>query len=194
MIRVRDIVVRYGDAVALAVDRLSIDEGERWAVAGANGSGKSTLLRLLAGLVEPTSGTVEGRLPPGDAVYVHQEPYLFRGTVLSNVRRALRLRGRSVGEAPSWLERLGAGHLADRGARVLSGGERRRVAIARALAGVPRLLLVDEPYAALDADGRAIIERALEEYAGTLVVAEPHATGRATTRTFTLTAARDPTA
>ena len=142
------------------MDRLEIAPGDRLGVIGPNGSGKSTLLRVLAGLLEPTAGTVEGLPPPGRVVLVHQRPYLFRGTALANVSFALRAQHRGVREAREWLGRLDATHLAGRPARALSGGERRRVAVARALAARPDVLLLDEPLAALDVPGRQAVAQA----------------------------------
>jgi ABC-type multidrug transport system ATPase subunit len=177
VIRLRDIEMRFNDVHALSLPALDVEEGERLGIRGRNGSGKSTLTRILAGLLRPTSGTVEGLPPPGRAVLVHQRPYLFRGTARDNVAYALRLQRRPVREALGWLDRLEAGHVADRRAKDLSGGERRRVAIARALATRPRLLLLDEPLAALDATGVEALRGALESYEGTLVVTAPELDG-----------------
>ncbi len=141
---------------------------------GANGSGKSTLLRVLAGLLAPTEGRATGRLRPGRVVLVHQRPYLFHGTAEENVAWAARAAHRPRREAPPWLERLGASHLARRAARDLSGGERRRVALARALVVRPDMLLLDEPFAALDEGGANALLEALAAFEGTLVVAAPH--------------------
>ena len=130
-------------------------------------------MRILAGLLRPTGGRVEGLPPPGRAVLVHQRPYLFRGTARDNVAYALRLHGRSRREAGDWLERMGASHLSGRRAGDLSGGERRRVAIARALATRPRLLLLDEPFSGLDVPGIAALRRLVEVFGGTLIVTAP---------------------
>ena len=177
MIRLRGIEMRFGDVHALSLEGLDIEEGERLGIRGKNGSGKSTLMRILAGLLRPTSGSVEGLPPPGRAVLVHQRPYLFRGTAEDNVAFALRVHRRSRDEASGWLARLGAGHLADRRAADLSGGERRRVAIARALATRPTLLLLDEPLAALDQPGIDALRGVLQTFPGTLVVAAPDLAG-----------------
>ncbi len=180
MIRVRDLHVRFGEVSALALPSLDIAPGERVGVRGPNGSGKTTLLRVLAGFQEPTTGTVEGLPPPGRAVLVHQRPYLFRGTAAQNVSYPLRLRGAPATQAHEWLQQLDATALAEREARTLSGGERRRVVIARALAASPEVLLLDEPFAALDDEGIAAVQAAIRAYEGTLVVAAPdlaHAEG-----------------
>jgi ABC-type multidrug transport system ATPase subunit len=191
VIRLRDLEMRFDDVHALSLLALDIEEAERLGIRGPNGSGKSTLMRILAGLLRPTSGTVEGLPPPGRAVLVHQRPYLFRGTARDNVAYALRLQRRSPKEAATWLERLGAGHLAERRAGDLSGGERRRVAIARALATRPSLLLLDEPCAALDTPGIEALRRAVESHEGTLVVTAPELDGLELTRIVDLEAPGD---
>ena len=188
MIRLRNLEMRFDDVHALSLPVLDIEKGERLGIRGRNGSGKSTLMRILAGLLRPTSGTVEGLPPPGRAVLVHQRPHLFRGTARDNVAYALRLHRRHRSEAVDWLERLGAGHVAERRAGDLSGGERRRVAIARALATRPRLLLLDEPFAALDPPGIETLRRAVEGYEGTLVVTAPELDGLALSRIVDLVA------
>jgi ABC-type sulfate/molybdate transport systems ATPase subunit len=137
------------------------------AVLGPNGAGKSTLLRALGHLGRlHRSGEVllDGR-PAGSrelrsaVAAVLQRPILMHGTVAANAAAGLRLRGVGRAEArrrsARWLDALGVGHLAPRSARTLSGGEAQRVAIARALAVAPRVLLLDEPFAGLDATTRA---------------------------------------
>ena len=100
MIRLRDLEMRFDDVHALSLRALDIEESERLGIRGRNGSGKSTLMRILAGLLRPTSGTVEGLPPPGRAVLVHQRPHLFRGTARDNVAYALRLHRRSATKRP----------------------------------------------------------------------------------------------
>jgi len=173
VIRVRDLCVRFDGRLALRVPSLDIAAGERLGIEGTNGSGKSTLLRVLAGLLPPTTGSVEGCPAPGRAVLVHQQPYLFLGTSVQNVAYALRRAGRPAAAAQEWLERLGAGHLAGRDARALSAGEQRRVALARALSIEPELLLLDEPFAGLDEAGTEALLATLAHHRGTLVVAAP---------------------
>ncbi len=174
MIKASGLRVRLDGILALRLDALEIAEGERVGVRGPNGSGKTTLLRVLAGLVKPTEGTVTA---PRATVLVHQQPYLFRGTARENVAYALKLNRRPAREADEWLVRLGAQGFADRPASTLSEGERRRVAIARALAAHPEALLLDEPFAALDEEGRATVTAALRDFKGTLVIAAPHLDG-----------------
>jgi tungstate transport system ATP-binding protein len=173
VIRCEQVSVKVGDVVALPPTTLEVALGERLAVVGPNGSGKTTLLRVLAGLLEPTSGHVAGRPPPGRAVLVHQRPHLFRGTAESNVLLGARLAHAPASLARSLLDRLGLGDLAARDVRVLSGGERRRVAIARALARGPELLLLDEPLAELDPSAADRVLAALSDLPSTLVIASP---------------------
>ncbi|MFF2493361.1 sulfate/molybdate ABC transporter ATP-binding protein [Agromyces sp. NPDC058064] len=165
---------------------LRVDRGEVLAVLGPNGSGKSTLLATIAGLIAPTRGTVrlgerelaragaEGRRPAGMAMdrrrigLLGQEPLLFRHlSVLENVAFGPRSQGRRAAdaraEARRWLERVGGAEFAARRPAQLSGGQQQRVAIARTLAARPELLLLDEPFAALDVPTAAAMRRLLGE-------------------------------
>jgi ABC-type multidrug transport system ATPase subunit len=173
VIRASDVYVRLGAVLALPPISFELGEGDRVCFLGPNGSGKTTLLRVLAGLLAPTGGTVVGLPKPGEVVLVHQRPHLFRGTAGRSVSLGARLAGDPVGDASGLLASLGIEHAADRDVRVLSGGERRRVALARALARRPRILLLDEPFAELDADAAERVEAAIAGFPGTVVVASP---------------------
>ncbi|MGE3285518.1 MAG: ABC transporter ATP-binding protein [Pseudonocardia sp.] len=163
----RDLRVTVGERTLLHIDTLDVAPGELLAVLGPNGAGKSTLLRAL-GLLSNHRVTghvlLDGR-PATRATArtaiaaVLQRPILRRGTVAANAASGLRLRGvrraEATRRAAPWLAALGVDHLARRDARTLSGGEAQRIALARALAVRPRVLLLDEPFAALDATSRA---------------------------------------
>lgn len=189
MIRVTDLIVQQGEQVLLRLPSLEIADGERVGIQGTNGSGKSTLLRVLAGLLPPTAGRVEGCPPPGRTVLVHQHPYLFHGTARQNVAYALRRAKRPASEALEWLRRFGADEWADRKARELSVGEQRRVALARAFATGPQVLLLDEPLAGLDEAGIEGLTAELAVFSGTLIVAAPELSTLAMTRTVRLSEA-----
>jgi NitT/TauT family transport system ATP-binding protein len=144
---------------------LTVAEGEFLCLLGASGCGKSTLLSLVAGLDAPTSGAVS--TPAGRAALMFQESALFPWlTAGQNVELALRFRGVARTQRRAEAERLLASvHLEGQSrARVheLSGGMRQRVALARALAQDARVLLMDEPFAALDAITRDVLHDELE--------------------------------
>ena len=141
----------------LALDDLSLsaDHGERVALIGPSGCGKSTVLRLLSGLDQPTTGQVSTLNDQTKLGYVFQEATLLPwANVLDNVYMPLRLQGVSKEAAKAdilnLLERLGLGEFQQAFPRELSGGMAMRVSIARALITKPMLLLMDEPFAALD--------------------------------------------
>ena len=171
-----------GPAAVVAVHGAScqITAGARLALTGPSGSGKSTLLHLLAGLDEPTAGTVtwpalgsRQQLRPGPVAVVFQGPSLLPPLdVAENVALPLLLAGRPEAEAAAAahqaLARLGLEALAARLPEELSGGQAQRVAVARALAGRPRLILADEPTGQLDHRNAAVVIAALLEAAGTL--------------------------
>lgn len=150
--------------------------GETVALMGANGAGKSTLLALIAGLIRSPSSSVlvDGveldREPPHrrGVALLSQDPLLFPHlSAIDNVTFALRAAGRGRREArlvgTAHLDRLGMSAYASRRPRELSGGQAQRVAIARALAADPRLVLLDEPFAAIDADSRPHLRHDLRE-------------------------------
>ncbi|HEX2189059.1 MAG TPA: ATP-binding cassette domain-containing protein [Longimicrobiaceae bacterium] len=186
------VVKRYGPVAALDGVSLRVARGECVALVGESGSGKSTLLRCFNRVVEPDAGTVrvEGEdVRALDPValrrrvgYVPQEGGLLpHWTALRNAALVPRLRGDSAAErrAAEALEMVGlpAAEYGGRYPRELSGGQRQRVAIARALAARPALVLLDEPFGALDAITRAELQdayAALRRELGTATVLVTH--------------------
>jgi len=146
-----------GDVVALDGMSLTIGSGDFISLLGPSGCGKSTALRLMAGLMAPTAGRIAWSVArnPGDLGVVFQEPTLMPwATVADNVWLPLRLRGRAYGEVRDEvleaLRLVGLERFQRAYPRELSGGMKMRVSIARALVTHPRLILMDEPFAALD--------------------------------------------
>ncbi|MBK8730118.1 MAG: ATP-binding cassette domain-containing protein [Tetrasphaera sp.] len=162
VLEARDVVHRYGSGrtatTALGPVDLTIDRGEFVVVVGASGCGKSTLLRLIAGFEQPSEGTllVHGRTArPGRSGLVFQQPRLLPWrTVGGNIDLALAAGGvpadERVTRRDALLDQVGLPDVAHRRTWELSGGQQQRVAIARALAVPSDLLLLDEPFAALD--------------------------------------------
>jgi tungstate transport system ATP-binding protein len=178
LLEVRDLRVIRGGSVLVDVPSFLIRKGEVLAVIGPNGAGKTTLLQALAHLQKPFEGKVffEGQ-EVGREISVleyrrrlamaFQEPLLFDATVFQNVSSGLRIRGMKKStireRVADALDLFGISQLADRSARTLSGGEAQRVNIARAFATLPALLLLDEPFNALDQPSHKALVRDLRE-------------------------------
>ncbi len=146
-----------GGIAALRAMSMEVRDGDFISLLGPSGCGKSTALRLIAGLMRPTSGRIawDGGNSADDLGVVFQEPTLMPwATVTQNVWLPFRLRGRSLRSVRPRIEEVlslvGLGAFADAYPRELSGGMKMRVSIARALVTNPRLILMDEPFAALD--------------------------------------------
>jgi NitT/TauT family transport system ATP-binding protein len=158
LVGVRGVSKVFANGVeALADVSLDVEAGEFLSVLGPSGCGKSTLLRLIAGLAEPTTGTIDWSDDKGraDLGFVFQEPTLMPwATALANVALPLKLRGVAKSErearAAEALDNVGLKGFERVWPRELSGGMKMRVSLARALVVQPRLLLMDEPFAALD--------------------------------------------
>lgn len=170
---------------------LQLSPGTRSVVMGPNGAGKSLLLRLIAGLLQPSGGRITyGGRAADEAAFkriavVFQRPVVLRRSVEANLRHALATYGVPRRERTARIEQLlelGQLHeIAERPARVLSGGEQQRLSMVRALAAEPELLLLDEPTASLDPQATAAIEALVGQAAaaGVKIVLVTHDRGQA---------------
>jgi tungstate transport system ATP-binding protein len=187
----------------LALDRISYEAGgaplltnisaaieprRRVVLLGPNGAGKSLLLRIAHGLLQPSAGHViwanggTGRIDGRKRhAMVFQRPVMLRRSARANIIHALDLAGLPHGQADAVLARFGLTQLADRPARLLSGGEQQRLAIARALSVEPELLFLDEPTASLDPAATRAIEAMLAQAHrdGVTIVLSTHDLGQA---------------
>jgi NitT/TauT family transport system ATP-binding protein len=169
VLEIRDLHMAYGDSVAVDDITMDVQDGELVCVVGPSGAGKTTLLRCIAGLQTPTSGEVRlgGQVvtePPAELAVVFQEygrslmPWMtVRDNVALPLLRHVPKAERSA-RVDRALEAVGLTAAVDRHPWQLSGGMQQRVAIARALAYEPQLLLMDEPFASVDAQTRADLE------------------------------------
>ena len=177
ILEARNLEVRRGGTVILNVPSLLIQKGEILSLIGPNGAGKTTLLQTLSYLLKPFQGEIffKGeKINSSQSAFeyrrklavVFQEPLLFDTTVYKNAASGLKIRGmrgHSIQKiVAEQLDRFGISHLSNRSAKTLSGGEAQRASLARAFAIQPEVLLLDEPFAALDPPTRESLIEDLE--------------------------------
>jgi NitT/TauT family transport system ATP-binding protein len=170
-VALEDVELKYGTFPAIREISFSVPRGQFLAVVGPTGCGKSSVLNMVAGLLAPTSGSIRtgAKQVEGvnrDCAYMFQADALLPWkTALENVLLGPLLRGLSKAEAASlaqqWLARVGLTGFEDRYPHQLSGGQRKRVAMAQVLINRLPILLMDEPFSALDAQTRALMEQEL---------------------------------
>jgi ABC-type multidrug transport system ATPase subunit len=174
VIHARDLGKRFGEKRALAGVDLELERGGFLLVTGPNGAGKTTLLRLFAGLLVPTSGELEVSVGRSAIGLVAHEPLVYRElTPLENLDLYGRLyripeRRERIGML---LERFGLWAVRHELVGAFSRGMTQRLALCRALLHEPELLLLDEPYAGLDAEGAELVDRELGALAGSRTIA-----------------------
>ena len=169
LLRVRGLSVGFGGPPIIEGIDLDVGAGRFVSLIGPSGSGKTSILRVVTGLLEPLQGKVELGVALPDVGFLFQDDALLPWrTVRQNVALGLRIREVPPADADAradhWLSRLGLAGYGDRFPAQLSGGQRKRVAIAQVLALRPRLLLMDEPFAALDAIVRTRITQELLDW------------------------------
>ena len=169
LISIRDLLIQRNGRDALIINSLQIQRGETLAIVGPNGAGKSTLLLALALLIKPASGQIIFNGSPISQMddlgyrrkisFVFQDPLLMDMTVENNIALGLKFRGTNKEETRTrvdkWSKAMGVESLLERRAGQLSGGEAQRVSLARAFVLDPELLLMDEPFSAVDPPTRA---------------------------------------
>ncbi len=170
MLRVESLVAGYRGQPVLEGLSLEVQAASFVSLVGPSGSGKSTLLRAIAGLLQPWHGSIRLGVRPDEVGFLFQDDALLPWrTARENVALGLRIRGwpaqRALAEADRWLERMGLSGLGGRFPHQLSGGQRKRVALTQVLCLKPRLLLMDEPFASLDAILRVRITQELVSWA-----------------------------
>lgn len=171
MVEIKDVTMAFGDFVAVENVNLNVGDGEFLAVVGPTGCGKSTILNAIAGLLKPAKGSVaiDGKTVSGtggDIGYLFQQDALLPWkTSLENVELGLMFRGVSASErraqALDWLAKVGLKGFEDRYPQQLSGGQRKRVQMAQALITRPKVILMDEPFSALDIHTRHLMQNEL---------------------------------
>jgi ABC-type multidrug transport system ATPase subunit len=173
VIRAQALEKRYGRRRALKPVDLELERGSFLVVTGANGSGKTTLLRLVAGLAAPTRGELEVDASRGELGFVGHEPLLYRDlTALENLDLYSRLyrvpeRRERIGML---LERFGLWDVRAERVASYSRGMTQRLALCRALLHEPGLLVLDEPFTALDGEGAELLDRQLAELSGVATI------------------------
>jgi tungstate transport system ATP-binding protein len=186
-LRLEDVSFAAGGRTIIERATLALEAGPSTIILGANGAGKSVLMRLMHGLIAPTTGRVawSGEGARRRQAMVFQRPVMLRRSAIANVAYVLEVAGVPAAErerlAADALWEVGLRNVAQRPARVLSGGEQQRLALARAWALHPEVLFLDEPTANLDPSATREIETIIKAFdaAGTKIVMSTHSLGQA---------------
>jgi tungstate transport system ATP-binding protein len=173
-IEIDSLTKKYNDKAVLDIPEMEFQEGRLWGILGPNGSGKTTLVRIVAGILNPSSGNVLYR---GDSyndnikmdmTLVFQRPYLIRSTVFENIAYPLRIRDIEEKEISHRVDELidsfKIQSIRDQKAWTLSGGEAQKVALARALVFKPKILILDEPTSNIDPESIMLLEERILDY------------------------------
>ncbi|MGC6451694.1 MAG: ATP-binding cassette domain-containing protein [Pirellulaceae bacterium] len=178
-IRIKNLLVTRANTTICDISELTIEHGMCLGIQGLNGSGKSTLLRVLAGLESEYSGLVDIPALYHPVGFVQQSPFLFKGTVQTNLLYGAKARNidQAQDKAAKIATLLEVHSLLNRDVKNLSGGEKRRIALGRTIILSPSLLLLDEPFTEMDSSGIELVCHYLRElqtkYSTTLVIASP---------------------
>ncbi|ARL91327.1 ABC transporter ATP-binding protein [Burkholderia pseudomallei] len=170
-VRLRDVTIRFGNFVAVQQVNLTIGDGEFVAVVGPTGCGKSTLLNAVTGLLKPAGGEIDvfgetlAGLNSSAGFMMQQDALLPWKSALDNVGMGLVFQGHSKEEARAaarpWMRKVGLAGFEDRFPHQLSGGQRKRISMAQTLILAPKIVLMDEPFSALDVHTRHLMQSEL---------------------------------
>lgn len=172
MLELKDVSLSFGALEVLRGASLALEQGERIAITGPSGCGKTSLLHVIAGLLHPDSGLVRNRAARTACVF--QEPRLLPWLSAEENVSIVMPHGTQGQDALMLLKKLGLADSAEKHPCELSGGMQQRAALARALAYAPDLLLLDEPFRALDAASKALAIDAVNERADCAVILVTH--------------------
>lgn len=172
MLELKDVSLSFGALEVLRGASLALEQGERIAITGPSGCGKTSLLHVIAGLLHPDSGLVRNRAARTGCVF--QEPRLLPWLSAEENVSIVMPHGTQGQDALMLLKKLGLADSAEKHPCELSGGMQQRAALARALAYAPDLLLLDEPFRALDAASKALAIDAVNERADCAVILVTH--------------------
>lgn len=172
MLELKDVSLSFGALEVLRGASLALEQGERIAITGPSGCGKTSLLHVIAGLLHPDSGLVRNRAARTACVF--QEPRLLPWLSAEENVSIVMPHGTQGQDALILLKKLGLADSAEKHPCELSGGMQQRAALARALAYAPDLLLLDEPFRALDAASKALAIDAVNERADCAVILVTH--------------------
>lgn len=172
MLELKDVSLSFGALEVLRGASLALEQGERIAITGPSGCGKTSLLHVIAGLLHPDSGLVRNRAARTGCVF--QEPRLLPWLSAEENVSIVMPHGTQGQDALMLLKKLGLADSAEKHPCELSGGMQQRAALARALAYAPDLILLDEPFRALDAASKALAIDAVNERADCAVILVTH--------------------